>query len=326
MTDPADRPKKRFACAGIGLLLAVALVAAPAARAVATPAGQRPGGAHMKVRVDLVSVFTSVLDAAGRPVADLPRSAFRLYQDGKREPIALFERRTNMPLDLALMIDTSLSAAGDLKFERQAAEDFIHQVLRPGDRAAVFTFAYHVTELSPFTGSTAELDAALRRVRVGTGTSLFDAIYLGSRSLERQPPGRRRVLLLVTDAGETTSRTSYEGARNAAIRSGAMLYTMLIRVVKSDTGRNTAGEHAIDTIMASTGGAMYPVETPAEFAPTFGRIDRELRTEYLLGFYPKPPPPPGSHHTILVRVSPPTGGAGYQLHYRTEYFTPEARP
>jgi Ca-activated chloride channel family protein len=329
VNDPADRSDKRFSFSftpAICAALVAALAFAPLARARNVPFGQRTPGARMQVRVDLVSVFTSVLDASGKPVADLPRSAFRLYQDGKRQPIALFERQTNMPLDLALMIDTSLSAVGDLKFECEAAERFIHQVLRPGDRAAVFTFAYYVTELSPFTGSTERLDGALRDVRPGTGTSLFDAIYLGAHALERQPIGRRRVLLLVTDAGETTSRTSYEGARDAAIRSGAMLYTMLIRVVKSDTGRNTAGEHAIDTIIDSTGGAMYPVETPAEFVSTFDRINEELRTEYLLGFYPKPLPPPGTHHTILVRVAPQAGGAPYVLHYRTEYFTPETSP
>jgi Ca-activated chloride channel family protein len=307
-------------------LALVALLAAVPARAQVRPRQQPPQRGQMKVRVDLVSVFTSVLDAAGKPVTNLPQQDFHVYQDGKEQQISLFERQTNLPLDLALMIDTSLSAAGDMKFEIEAAQRFIHQVLRPNDRLAVFTFAYDVTQLSTFTGDVAMLDAALKRVRPGTGTSLFDAVLLGSQALDQQPPDRRRVLLLVTDAGETTSRTSYDGARDAAIRSGAMLYTILIRVVKSESGRNTAGEHAIDTIIDSTGGAMYPVDTPGEFVPTFDRINEELRTEYLLGFYPKPEPPPGSHHTIVVRLVPPgpAGAARYDVRYRKEYFTPEA--
>jgi Ca-activated chloride channel family protein len=302
------------------------LAVAPAARAQVKPEQQRPTRGQMKVRVDLVPIIASVLDASGKPVTTLPRDEFHLYQDGEEQKIDLFQRQTEMPLDLALMIDTSLSAVGDLKFEREAAEHFVHEVLRPGDRAAIFTFAYNVTQLSRFTGEVGMLDSALRRVRPGTGTSLFDAVYLGSHALDRLPPGRRRVLLLVTDAGETTSSTTFDGARDAAIRSGAMLYTILIRVVKSESGRNTAGEHAIDAMIDATGGAMYPVESAAEFGPTFDRINQELRTEYLLGFYPKPEPRPGSHHTIVLRLTPPRPPAGgsYVVRYRKEYFTPEA--
>jgi Ca-activated chloride channel family protein len=311
--------------AAIGLALLASFIVIPA-RAQIRPDQQPPQRGKLKVHVDLVSVFTSVLDASGKPVTNIPRQDFHLYQDGKEQQIDLFERQTNMPLDLALMIDTSLSAMGDMKFEIEAAQHFIRQVLRPGDQMAVFTFAYNVTQLSPFTGRIDTLDAALRRVRLGTGTSLFDAVYLASHALEQLPPNRRRVLLLVTDAGETTSRTTYDGARDAAIRSGAMLYTILIRVVKSESGRNTAGEHAVDTIIDATGGAMYPVDTPGQFSSTFDRINEELRTEYLLGFYPKPEPPPGSHHTIVVRLSTQTSvpGTPYLLRYRKEYFTPEA--
>ena len=320
-----NRPPSPLGFAAVCLALVAAFIAIPA-RAQVRPGQQRPPRGQMKVRVDLVSVLTSVLDAAGKPVTNLPRQDFHLYQDGKEQQIDLFERQTNMPLDLALMIDTSLSAVGDLKFEEEAAARFIQQVLRPGDRLSVFTFAYNVTQISPFTGSVDTLQTALRRVRPGTGTSLFDAVYLGAHALEQRPPDRRRVLLLVTDAGETTSRASYDSARDAAIRSGAMLYTMLIRVVKSESGRNTAGEHAIDTIIDATGGAMYTVDSASQFGPTFDRINEELRTEYLLGFYPNPEPPPGSHHTIEVRLASPgpAGGSPYAVRYRKEYFTPEA--
>jgi Ca-activated chloride channel family protein len=305
----------------VSLALAAMLGAAPAAAAAQGLQGRSPSPDQMKVNVDLVPVVASVLNAEGKPVPDLPRGDFRLFQDGHPQQISLFERQTNLPLDLALMIDTSLSTYVDMKFERQAAERFIGQVLRPGDRMAVFTFAYSVAQLSPFTGDTATLDGALRRIRPGAGTSLFDAIYLGSQALERRPPNRRRVLLLVTDAGETTSRASYDQAREAALRAGAMLYTILIRVVKSENGRNTAGEHAIDTIIDTTGGAVYPVDAPAQFNSTFDRINEELRTEYLLGYYPKPAPAPGSYHTIVVRLRAP--GSGYFVRYRKAYYTPE---
>lgn len=279
----------------------------------------------MKVRVDLVNVITSVLDPTGKPVPDLPRQDFQIFQDGHRQRIDLFERQTNLPLDLALMIDTSLSTYNDLKFERDAAEHFIRQVLRPGDRMAVFTFAYHVKQLSPFTGNASVLDHALRRMETGTGTSMFDALYLGSHALEKGPPNHRRVLLLVTDAGETTSRTTYDQARNAVVRAGAMLYTILIQSVRSDVGQNTAGQHALDTIMDVSGGAMFPVTAPGQFRPTFDRIDRELRTQYLLGYYPAPTPQPGSYHSIQVRLHAPepSQASRYSLVYRKAYYAPE---
>jgi Ca-activated chloride channel family protein len=310
-----------IAAAGLFLLLAAPGGAPAAARA---RPGQRLSRDQMQVRVDLVGVVTSVLDAAGKPVANLPREAFRVFENGKRQRIDLFQRQTNLPLDLALMIDTSLSTYSEMKFEREAAAGFLQQVLRPGDRLAIFTFSSDVSQLSPFTADTRTLEGALKRIHEGSGTSLFDAIFLGSHALARLPANRRRVLLLVTDAGETTSSTSYDAARDAAVRAGAMLYTILIRPIKREIGRNTGGEHALDTIIDQTGGALYTVDTPDQFAPTFSRINEELRTEYLLGYYPDPLPPPGSYRTIEVQVTPATPAAGYAVRYRKGYFTPKA--
>lgn len=308
----------------LGMFLAAAMLCAAPARAQVRPGSQHSPD-QMKVHVDLVSVVTSVLAPSGKPVPDLPRASFHLFQDGRPQRIDVFERQTNLPLDLALMIDTSLSTYDDLKFEREAADRFIRQVLRPVDRMAVFSFAYNVDQLSPFTANASILDRALRRMRTGTGTSLFDAVYLGSNALAQGPPNHRRVLLLVTDAGETTSRTSYNEARDAAVRAGEMVYTILIRSIQSDTGRNTAGEHALDTIIDATGGATYIVNKPSQFISTFHRINQELRTEYLLGYYPAPAPLPGSYHAIQVRLDPPgpTPGTRYSLQYRKQYYAPE---
>lgn len=322
-----DQGRCGFRCARV-ILFGPALLLAFTGSATGAPRArlrQRVANGQVRVRVDLVGVITSVLDASGKPVTDLPPEDFHVYENGRPQQIDVFQRETNLPLDLALMIDTSLSTYTEMKFEREAAEGFIRQVLRPGDRLAVFTFAYNVDELSPYTAIFSTLDDALKRMQEGTGTSLFDAIFLGSRSLDRRPAGRRRVLLLVTDAGETTSRSSYDVARDAAVRAGAMLYTILVRPIKNESGRNTGGEHAIDTIIDQTGGAVYPVDTPQEFAPTFARINEELRTEYLLGYYPNPIPPPGTYRRIDVQVTLPGAAstAGYTIRYRKGYYTPE---
>src|SRR6202030_4715060 len=123
------------------------------------------------------------------------------------------------PLDLALMIDASLSAHKEVAFEQEAAAHFIRQVLRPGDRLSVYSVDEDVTQLAGFSDNVAALQSAVHHLPNGAGTSIYDAILLGSRSLERRGEDRRRVIILVTDAGETTSYADFDAARKAAVRS-----------------------------------------------------------------------------------------------------------
>ena len=122
---------------------------------------------------------------------------------------------------------------------------------------AVFEFSDAITQLTPFTDDVPRLQTAVRHITSGDGTALYDAVYLGSQALEKGSADRRRVLVLLTDAGETTSRADFETARRAAVRAEALLYTIVIRAVAGENGRNTAGEHALETIADTTGGAMY---------------------------------------------------------------------
>ncbi len=310
------------------LLAAVASVIVAAADASLRGA-QRP----IRAEVNLVSVLASVLDAEGRPVADLPVEAFELFEEGRAQEIAFFEAETQQPLDLALMIDASMSILKELSFEREAAARFIRQLVRAGDRLAVFQFSDGVDMLADFSDQTPKLEGAVRSITPGAGTSLYDAVFLGAQSLERRPPGRRRVIVLVTDAGETTSRADFDSARRAALRAEALLYTILIRPVKSESGRNTAGEHALITIAEVTGGAMYPADDIEMLDALFGRIEHELRMQYRLGYYPHPRPPAGAYRRIELRVKPVAAGdteaaagsragstSGYHVRYRRGYF------
>src|SRR6266849_2482384 len=212
---------------------------------------------RIRVNVNLVNVLVSVLDDHNRPAPDLPREAFQLFEEGVEQKIDVFESETQLPLDLALMIDSSLSAHKEIAFEQEAAAHFIRQVLRPGDRLAVFAVGESVTELAGFSDNVATLQAAVHRMPSDAGTSIYDAILLASRSLEHRGEDRRRVIILVTDAGETTSTSDFDAARKAAVRSGSLLYTIVIRPVKNESGRNTAGEHALETITDTMGGAMF---------------------------------------------------------------------
>jgi Ca-activated chloride channel family protein len=217
---------------------------------------------------------------------------------------------------MALMIDSSLSESAKLPFEIEAAGRFVRRVMRPGDRLAVYEFADDVTQLAAFTDQAARARAALGRISPGTGTALYDAVYLGAQALGRGAAGRRRVLLLLTDAGETTSRADFETARRSALRAEALLYAIVVRPVANEGGRNTAGEHALETIADTSGGAMYFPSEVTQLDAMFERIDRELRTQYRLGYYPEPRPPQGTYRRIEVRVK----GDDYTVHYRKAYY------
>src|ERR1700687_1495235 len=272
---------------------------------------------RIRVNVNLVNVLVSVLDEKNRPAPDLPREAFQLFEEGVEQKIDKFESETSQPLDLAIMIDSSLSAHKEISFEQEAAAHFIRQVLRPGDRLSVFAFDENVTQVAAFSDNVAELQSAVRKIPVGAGTSIYDAVLLGSRALERRGDDRRRVIILVTDAGETPSTSDFDAARKVAVRSNALLYTIVIRPVKNESGRNTAGEHALETMTDTTGGAMFYPDEPQELGAIFDRIDRELRTQYLLAYYPTPRGPANAYRSIQVTVTP----AGYHVRHRKSYLT-----
>lgn len=282
-------------------------------------ARQQRHGNEIRVQTDLVNILASVTDANGRPIPDLTQDAFALSEEGVPQKIERFEPQTDRPLDLALMVDSSMSALMDLRLETEAAAHFIRQVVRPGDTLGVFEFDESVTQLSEFSGDVPKLQTAVRRIQPGTGTSIYDAVVLGSNALKRRPEARRRAIVLVTDAGETTSISKFDDARRAAVASGTLLYSIIIRPVKNEGGRNTAGEHALITITDSTGGAMFILDEMSQLDEMFDRIDRELRTQYLLGYYPRPLPPPASHRHVQLDVK-----GDYVVRYRKEYFAPGA--
>jgi Ca-activated chloride channel family protein len=278
--------------------------------------GEVPQRNRIRVSVNLVTVLVSVLDEHNRPKADLPAEAFQLFEETSQQKIDVFESLTTQPLDIALMIDSSLSAHKEISFEQEAAAHFIRQILRPGDRLAVFAFDEVVTQYAVFSDNVSTLQDAVRKIPSGSGTSIYDAIYLGARALERRGEDRRRVIILVTDAGETTSSSDFETARKEALRSGALLYTIVVRPIKNESGRNTAGEHALETITDTTGGAIFFPDAAEELNAIFDRIDRELRTQYRLAYYPNPRGPANTYRTITVRVL-----GSYTVRHRKGYLT-----
>ena len=302
----------------------------------ASPASADPeqDRTKIKVKVDLVSVLVSVLDEHNRPAPDLPAEAFQIFDEDNLQQIAVFEKETQQPLDLALMFDSSLSTQLGMPAQREAATHFIQQVLRPGDRLAVYAVDENVTQIAAFSDNVAHLQEAIKRIPQGAGTSIYDAVYLGSRALARQGTDRRSVIILITDGGETTSHADFEMARREAVRNGALLYSIVIRAMKNESGRNTAGEHALETITDTTGGAVFYPEGNGDLSSIFERIDHELRTQYRLGYYPTPRGPADTYRHIEVKVAPtattqastasgdsPAQPTAYSVRHRKSYYT-----
>jgi len=247
-------------------------------------AAQQNTGTTFKVDVKLVNVFVTVTDRQGAPIGNLTKNDFNIAEDGVPQKIAVFTKESQLPLSIVLAVDTSSSTRKDIRLELEAARRFIHSILRPQDSLALYTFATDVSELTPFTAKLRQIDGAINEVRVGGATSLYDAIYLGSKALLNREG--RKVLVLVTDGGDTASSTSYKEALRAAQQSEALVYSLIDVPVEASAGRNTGGEHALIQISSDTGGKYYYAGNVSQLEKAFEQISDELRTQYLLAYYP----------------------------------------
>jgi Ca-activated chloride channel family protein len=260
------------------------LAALGVALAAALAAQQSP---VIRVNVNLVRIVATVKTGAGAIVGSLARDDFEVYDNGVRQEIAHFERQTDQPLSVALMVDVSGSTAKDLAYEVDSAGKFVRGLLAEGnleDRAALYAFDDQVRQEQGFTHNYASLNLALKRIHGTAGTSLYDAICLVSRELE--PRQGRKAMVIVSDGGETTSKWSSHDALEAAQLADAVVYPVVVMPITSDAGRNRGGEAFLTYIAQGTGGRPFFPAPNAQLDKAFADIVADLRTEYVLGFYP----------------------------------------
>lgn len=302
------------------LLISLARLAGPSPALTQEP---QPGY-KLRVDVNLVSVMTTVLDSSGQPAVGLNRDDFEIFEDGVRQELEVFEPQTHLPLVLALMVDASLSTAKDLHFEKESAARFIGQALAGQDRLAVYQFSDEVRRLSDYSRDVDALQRAVREITPDAGTALYDAIVRGSRELARSQG--RKVMILVTDGDDTTSENDFHAALGAAQRAEALLYAVVIRPIRSEAGRNVRGEHALTQLAEGTGGRVFFPDRVEELDQIFPAINQELRTQYLLGYYPKPNASAGNFRRIEVHVKRPglvvRHRAGYYAHPESDEGSP----
>jgi Ca-activated chloride channel homolog len=288
-----------------------------------SPASDRPSPGTpplFSVKVNLVRLLVSVRNAAGALLTSLDRQDFRILDSNIQQEIAVFERNTSLPLSVAVLIDTSGSTQIDLRYEKDSVLRFINALIgggNPDDTFALFSFNWRTNMEADYSRNPKKAERALRGLHNDGGTSLYDAVYLASDTLADREG--RHVMVIVTDGGDTASFKHYEDALAAAQRADTVLYPVVVIPIEADAGRNMGGEHALTTLATSTGGRIFYPEGPERLDAAFTDILRELRTQYLLGFYPKDVrAQPRLFHRVKVEVR----DSSLKVNSRSGYYEP----
>jgi Ca-activated chloride channel homolog len=259
--------------------------------------------ATFRTDVRLVHVIATVKNAAGELVADLQKDDFEIFDNGAKQEVAHFGRQTDQPLSVALLVDTSGSTAKDLAYETTSAAKFLNTLLgesNPADRVALFSFNYDIQQ-GGFTRNYAGLERQLKTLKGEAGTSLYDAVYFAGKALE--PREGRKAIVIMTDGGDTTSSRDLTAALKSAQLADAVIYAVVVLPITNASGRNTGGEHALEFMAKGTGGRTYYPGINAQLDKAFADIVRELRTQYVLEFYPKNVPlTKNPFHNLEVRT------------------------
>jgi Ca-activated chloride channel homolog len=300
----------------------------PAATDQASPgqAPPRPQQPSFRVGVELVSLNVTVVDGTQKYVTDLAADDFSVFEDGVKQDVTFFNR-TNLPIALALLIDTSASMETKLATAQEAAIGFARR-LRPQDLAEVIDFDSRVVVLQGFSSSSAELEQAIRKTSAGGSTSLYNAVYIALKDLKKVVAKntdeiRRQAIIVLSDGEDTSSLLPFEEVLDLAKRSETAIYSIGLR---SAEGPSTSmkgfkeAEFVLRQFAQETGGrAFFPTQV-ADLTNIYGQIADELSSQYTVGYTSKNQRRDGGWRRIVVRVTRPNVTA------RTKqgYFAPTA--
>ena len=239
----------------------------------------------IKVGVELVNVLFTVTDNKGRLVSGLGPEDFTVEEDGNRQTIQYFARENELPLTLALLVDTSPSVRPVFDEEKRTAVSFLESILRKQDLALIIGFDRSVTLIQDFTESTRLLGDAVYSLDIGSGTSVYDAVYLASREKLRHETGRKAIIL-ISDGEDTTSRLKRDESLIAAHQGDAVIYSISNVPPRRGFlgGRRNGDMRTLKTLSEETGGAVFVLDNKSDFEDIFGQIAAELRTQYSLGY------------------------------------------
>jgi VWFA-related protein len=317
--------------AGPGPMLPPGAQQAPPTQQQKPPAKSLPEMAQpLQVRTNVVNVFVTVRDHHNAIMTGLDKSDFKVFEDGVEQKVAYFDKEMNLPLTLAILMDTSGSMSNTLSAEQDAASRFVREVIRKRDEALVMGFDLDVNLLADFTEDPSVLEDAIRRTRInaagpvitaGTipqngviGTDLYDAIYLACHDELASQSGRKAIIVL-TDAEDNGSKESLEDAIEAAQKSDTVIHVILIIDPAATSG---VGPGVARDMAEQTGGRVIRVHNDSSLEKAFDTISEELRSQYVLGYYPTNTRRDGTYRKIKVEVNSP----GARVLARKGYYAP----
>lgn len=290
-------------------------------------------GGTLKVESKLVEVFATVRDRHNAILENLTKDDFKVSEDGVPQKITYFGKESDMPITLAILMDTSISMANILDAEKAAASDFVHEIMRKKDEAVVISFDTDEDLLADFTEDPAVLTHAINRAQInvdasgiggtpGTvpsqsgGTNLYDAVYLACHDELGNEAGRKAIIVL-SDAEDTGSKMNIDEAIESAQRADAVIHVILI----SDPGASMGYGYGVAVQMArDTGGRVIPVHNDKTMNKAFDEIAEELRSQYVLGYIPSNTAHDGTYRKIKVETTQP----GTKILSRKGYYAPNS--
>jgi VWFA-related protein len=315
---------RSMASAALTIAVAGALLLVPARRAAGrSTADAREQDAQqgtIRVGVGLVNLYATVRDKHKGIVANLEQKNFHVYEDNVEQKIAFFSREKTLPITLGMLIDTSGSEQFMLDAEKAAAVQFLSEVVKQKDEAMVISFDLDADLLSDWTSDMGELTRAIRRAQINTGggggpvtpgplptsgnkgTIFYDAVYAACHDKLSSEAGRK-ALVVLTDAEDNGSQVKLQDAIEAAQRADAVVHVLLIADRSAGFSFGGGGNTSVASKLAGeTGGRMIDVSNEKRMREAFDQISEELRSEYVLGYYPTNDKHDGSFRKVRVEV------------------------
>jgi VWFA-related protein len=293
-------------------------------RAAAQDAKPSAGEVEDKNRIVLdvtrVNLLFTVSDKKGRFVTDLGRDDFQILEDKKPQKILEFTSETDLPLRLAILIDTSNSIRERSRFQQEAATAFVRDVVRPRqDKAIVVSFDSSAELVADLTDDTQQLEKAIRDLRPGGGTALYDAIFFACRDklmLDQPLYKFRRAMVVLSDGDDNVSRYTRDQALEMAQKADVVIYTISTNMTRIETG----GDKVLKYFAAETGGLSFFPFKATDLEQSFQNIANELRHQYNLFYRPEPLIADGKYHSVQLKVK---GRKDLVVRSRKGYYAPK---
>jgi VWFA-related protein len=287
---------------------------------VQKPANVEPSDTRIILEVNRVNMLFTVTDKKGKFITDLTKEDFQVVENKRPQTIQEFTAESDLPLRIAILIDTSNSIRDRFRFEQQAAVDFITSVIRPRqDKAMIVSFDSSAELVSDLSDDPEKLAAAVRSLRPGGGTALYDALYFACRDKLQQDQPRhkfRRAVIIVSDGDDNQSRVSRDQALEMAQKADAVIYCISTNISRIQAD----GDKVIKYLALETGGqAFFPFKAE-DLAQSFENIANELRHQYNVFYRPDPLKTDGLYHTVDLKVK---GRKDLIVRARKGYYAPK---